>query len=368
MSTSYAIPSIDSFSGLDRWLIRKQFTLKARTELYGSLGVLIDNRIHVLRALHDMHAAASDDGRNLKAVQAVVIGDLIETLSDGGSFAKAIGRWVGSEEAAIISSGEQAGRLREAFQEAIALLEYQERIRGAVKSMVTYPSVLGIAVIAMLYIVSAVVVPKLYGVADPSTWEGFAKALNILSELVMDWGIAAGIVLVMAVVSIGWSMANYTGPLRRTLDRLVPWSIYREINGCVFLLNLSVMLRSGIKLQDCLITLEQHANPWLSERINDTLRGIAEGRNFGEALRDTGHGFPDSKSIHFVRTLASVDGFDKGLHDFAKSQIKTIIASIEGRSKSLFFVALMLVASLVLLVVGATTDIQSAIDASINAR
>lgn len=368
MALSYAIPSIHSLSAVDRWMIKQQFGMQARSELYGSLGVLIDNNIHVLRALHDMHAAASDDGRRLKTVQSVVIGDLIETLSEGGSFAEAIGRWVNSEEASIIAAGEQAGRLREAFKEALNLLEYQERIRSAVKSMITYPAILSIAVVGMLYVVSAIVVPKLYAVAKPETWEGFAKALYLISDAVMGWGIWAGTGLLVAVIFMAWSMPNLTGPARRVLDRYPPWSIYREIVGSMFLMNLAVMLRSGIKLQDCMTLLGQRSQPWLGERIDDTMGWIAEGKNFGEALKATEHGFPDRESIHYIRTLSSVDGFDRGLHDFAKSAIARVVAKIEGRSRILFFFALMVVAGLVLLVVGATTDIQNAIDASINQR
>lgn len=353
-------------SSLERRIIRFQFSDQNRSEFYESLGVLIDNNVLMLNALREMYAAVTDDGRRTKSARAIIIADILESLSGGASFAEAMSPWINPEEAAVIAAGEKAGQLRRAFRDAMDLVKHQRRISAAVKSMCIYPGVLGIAVIAVLLVISFVVVPKLTGVADPESWVGFAYALYQLSEAVVGYGIPLGLLSVLVIASVVWSLPRYTGEHRRILDKLPPWSLMRLISGATFLLNLSVMLKSGVKLQDSLLLLEAHANPWLKQRINGAIDGTEAGANLGVALADSGYDFPSRESIRYIRTLSSLDGFDRGLNDYAHTSLNQTITSVERASKVLLMAALSIIALLVLMVVGAISDIQSAIDASIN--
>lgn len=371
MSTVYASglhssPSPRDSNPADRWLLRVQFGTSARKRLYSSLGVLVGNNVLLIRALTDLYASASDDGRKPKTATAMILGDLIDQVADGASFADALSFWVDPQEASVISAGEQAGELRGALNDAVNLLDSRARIKAATHALMMYPGALGMVMIGIMAVISLVVVPKLSAIANPEQWERFARLLYLLSNFVLSYGLLVLAAIVALVVAITWSLANLTGPLRQVLERLPPWSIYRMVQGSIFLLNLGSMLKAGVKLHDSLLISERHSSPWLKERIQGAVNGTSVGRNFGEALDDSGYEFPDRESIRYLKTLSSLDGFDKSLSDFAQSSLEVTTQKVVVGAKVLMVVAIAVIVMFVLLVVGAISDIQAAIDAGIN--
>lgn len=365
VKTASVVRRIAEMNAIDRWLVKQQFNAELRKQMYETLGVLVDNNVMMLTALRDLYAVASDEGAKPKTTLALIVQDVIDSLSAGKSFSQAMTPWVGTEEASILAAGEQSGKLRVAFGDAIGLIASKKRIRAAALSLVLYPSVLGALLCGVLFVISAVVVPKLTGIADPATWEGFAKMLYVISEAVMGSGLYMAALNFPLLGLIVWSMANYTGRLRAQLDRFPPWSLYRRVNGAIFMLNVSVMLRAGVKLHDALLITSRHANPWLRQRIVQIINGTSVGRNLGEAMAATGFDFPDRESIRYIRTLAGLDGFDRGLNEYAHASLERTISLIEKTAKALFLVAIVVIVLFVLMVVGAISDIQSAIDAGI---
>lgn len=359
-------PRAADMSAVDRWLLREQFGTKSRKRIYNSLGVLVDNNVLMMAALQDIYAACSDDGRKPKAAQAIIVGDLMDQIADGVSLADALSSWVDPQEASVIAAGEQSGGLRAALKDAIDLLESRDRIRAASRALMIYPGALGLMMVGVMTVISVVVVPKLSAIADPSQWERFARMLYLLSEFVLNYGLWVMLMIVAGIAWTAWSMANLTGTLRQSLDNIPPWSIYRQIQGSIFLLNLASMLKAGVKLFDSLEISERHATPWLQERVRGAVNGTSVGLNFGEALSESGYGFPDRESIRYLRTLSGLDGFDKSLSDYAQSSLEVTTQKVEAGAKVLMVCAIALIVMFVLLVVGAISDIQAAIDAGIN--
>lgn len=362
----HASPSPRDGSPADRWLLRRQFGASTRKRIYDSLGVLVANNVLLMTALQDLYASASDEGRKPRKAAAMIIGDLIDQVAEGSSLSEALAYWVDPQEASVIAAGEESGDLRTALKDVIELLDSRARINTAALTMILYPGGLGMVMVAVLVVVSLFVVPKLTAIADPNDWERFARGLYLLSEFVIHYGVFVLAGTVAVVGFMGWSMANLVGPIRITLDRLPPWNIYRRIQGSIFLLNLGSMLKAGVKLNDSLAISERHAGPWLKERVRGAINGTSVGYNFGEALGNSGFEFPDRESIRYLRTLSSLDGFDVSLSDFAQSSLKTTTKAVEVGAKVLMVCALALIVMFVLLVVGAISDIQAAIDAGIN--
>lgn len=353
-------------SSLDRWLYRQQFGVAARKSVYTALGVLVDNHVQIITALQDIYAAASDDGTKPRRARAVIIADVIDSVSNGATLADAFAPWIDPQEASVIAAGEQSGALRNALNDAISLLNSRQRIAAATRSIVLYPGFLLVLVVAVIVVTSVFVVPRLAAIADPSNWERFARALYLLSEFVMTYGLSLFIGFVIAVGFTAWSLPRLTGDMRVILDRIPPWSIYRTIQGSVFMLNLGSMLKAGVKLIDALNIISRHAPPWLRERVDAAIGGTAVGHNLGHALGTAPHQFPDKESIRYLKTLSGMDGFDRSLSDYAQSTLVTTTAKVEAGAKVLTVVAIAMIVVFVLLVVGAISDIHAAIDASIN--
>src|SRR3546814_18795379 len=98
-------------------------------------------------------------------------------------------------------------------------------------------------------------------------------------------------------------MPNMHRPrIRIYLDKIPPWSIYRMLQGSTFLLNIAIMIKAGVRLQNILIMMDKTGSPWVRSRVGAALAGINSGLNLGQALPGTGYQFPDDRKVQFLRS------------------------------------------------------------------
>jgi hypothetical protein len=63
--------------------------------------------------------------------------------------------------------------------------------------------------------------------------------------------VITGIAAIALIIWTVWSLPRWHRPdrLRRMFDGLMPWSVYKDIQGATFLLNIGALLQSGVKNQ-----------------------------------------------------------------------------------------------------------------------
>ena len=179
------------------------------------------------------------------------------------------------------------------------------------------------------------------------------------------FAIHMGIVALVAVILIFATLPYYTGRGRVFLDRLPPWSIYRTLKGTTFLLNVAVMLRAGIKPYDSLQRLSRTANPWLKQRIEATRYGVGLGQNFGQALKNAGHEFPDKQAIQFLSVLASRKGFAEAALRFSDRWLNTSLKQVDAAAGLIRGLSLLLVVAMMILVLLGTYEMEAIVRAGI---
>jgi type II secretory pathway component PulF len=163
--------------------------------------------------------------------------------------------------------------------------------------------------------------------------------VQVFNQFAVPGTIAAALLLGLSL----WSLAYYTGPGRIFLDRWIPpWSIYKVIQGSTFLKNVAVQTRAGIQLFDTVNGMLSLATPWMRERLQAAMYGIEQGKNLGEALHNAGYEFPDRRSVQILRVLASRDGFDETLYNFAKRWAAGSVKRVERASGVLLVVAILI--------------------------
>jgi type II secretory pathway component PulF len=146
-------------------------------------------------------------------------------------------------------------------------------------------------------------------------------------------------------------LSTFLQKARIRLESIPPWSIYKVLQGSIFLLNMSVMLRAGISQLNALTILKRSAAPWLRERIDAIHYGVSSGKDFGTALRLAGHQFPDAMAIHFLQVLATRKGFAKSMERFANRWLEQMLKRVEAISGALVTVSAILMGLLMILVV-----------------
>jgi len=353
------------FEPLNRRLARFSFTGSVRLDFYRSLILLLDNHVRLNEALAELYNVYSHGGKKKTAPVAVVINECLQQMNDGESFSEAIAWWLPVEEAMLLQAGELAGRLGEAFNEAEKIMMARKKIVGAIAGAVAYPLVLFSMMGFLLHMVATDLVPKLAKVVDPAKWQGAAGLLRDIASFVTNYGMTTVAVFAISVLAIILSLPVLRGPLRVLLDNLPPWSIYRLVHGATFLLNVGALIKSGMRLNSALNKLNEGTSPWLKERITAALDGLSEGKNFGEALIDSGYNFPDKKANRFLAVISTYSGIDKAIITFGNRWLEETVNKIQNVSKLMLMLGVASVGVTMLLVIAGAGGIQDAIQATV---
>lgn len=342
-------------------VVRMNFNAKARIEFYETISLLIGNGVKLSDALAGAYNVYSEDGKNPGAPLAVICSDLIAGLKSGQKLSDVLSRYVDHTESSLIAGGEVSGDMRQAFEYAVKVITKKGEIRGAVIMATAYPGFLSIMMVYLINMVAKDLVPKFAKMSNPATWEGAAHILYQMGQFVQSYGAVSLVVVVMVVAVVVGTLPTFRGELRVRLDKFFPWSLYRMLHGSTFLLNVAVMVGSGIQMQSALQKLAQHANPWLKERISAAVYGVTIGANFGQALKDTGYDFPDEKSVRYLQLIANQDGFDKAVTNFAERWMDETVKQAQALGKTVLGVGIGLIGALMLLIMTGANDIASTI-------
>ncbi|WP_253306630.1 type II secretion system F family protein [unidentified bacterial endosymbiont] len=350
---------------LNAYLAKYSFGSGVRLDFYRSLMLLISNQVRLNEALNELHRVYSNDGQQPYQPVAMVIQDCIDSMNEGLPFTEALSRWVPMEEGMLLQAGEASGKLDEAFADAERIMIAQKQIIGAIAGAVAYPLVLFLLTGFLLNMIATELVPKLAQVVDPAKWTGPAAMLYHLANYVQHYGPLTVIVLLVIVVASLSSLSWFGTPLRIWLDRIPPWSIYRMVHGATFLLNISALIKSGMRLNMALNKLLEHANPWLRTRLEAVAEELAAGKNFGEALSDTGYHFPDKKANRFLAVIAAYSGLDVAMAKFGNSWLEDTVAYIQRIAKLILVFGVLAVGVTMLLVIAGAGGLQDAVQSSV---
>ncbi|KML17794.1 hypothetical protein VL10_24015 [Leclercia adecarboxylata] len=355
----------DYLAPLTRYLTRFSFTATIRLDFYRSLLLLMENHVRLNEALTELHAVYSNYGKRINAPVAVVIDECLKKMNEGVAFSEALSWWLPVEEGMLLQAGEMAGKLGDAFNEAEKIMTARKRISGAITGALAYPVLLFIMTGFLLHMIATDLVPKLARVVDPSQWHGSAAWLRDIASVVTDYGLTVVMTILLLGVFTVISLPLLKGKTRVLLDMLPPWSIYRLVHGTTFLLNVGSLIKSGMQLSTALDKLRVGASPWLAERIDAATDGLAEGKNFGEALISSGYHFPDRKANRFLAVISAYSGTDDAIIKFSHRWLEETVTQIQNGAKMMLISGVACVGIIMMLVIVGAGGIQDAIQASV---
>ncbi|MBF22308.1 MAG: secretion system protein F [Pusillimonas sp.] len=347
---------------LNKWL----FSGNLRIELYETISLLLENGVVLSKAIKDIYLIESENGKKPKAVRALVLNSLRRGIERGQSLSSAMASWVPNQEVALIKAGETSGNLSAALKECAIIIRAKQDISGSVIGGVLYPLAILSVLIVLLYQIATRMVPQFARITPEETWTGASWVLAQIAYFVVNWGLVSLVSLLLFMVWVIWSLPNLYRPrIRIWLDQIPPWSIYRALHGSTFLLNISVMLKAGVRLQDVLILMARTGSPWVRSRIGAALEGINSGENLGEALQRTGYKFPDKRMVQYLRAVGDQDGFDEHLARFGEHWLSKSVAKVKNAFRIINAICVVILGALMLLVVVGIYSLQGAAQQSL---
>lgn len=329
--------------GPNRWQAleeRLAFNGKEKKRIYRKLGTMLRNGVRLPVALEFIERQATKNGKQPNAPIARIVRRWRRAVQNGTPLGDAMRANVPHEDALLIRAGEASGRLAYAFDDALALADARKKIIGAIVGNLAYPIMLILMAIGFLVFFRISLVPTFEEVMPRAAWFGPAATMTDVADFIVGNGLYIVGALVVLGILVSWSFANWTGPLRVKFDRFVPWSIYRIVSGVGFMLAVSGLVRAGMKMPDIIRLMQQNASPWLAERLRAVSHWINNGRNFGEALVLSRHGFPDEELALDLVLYASMDEFEDLLIKISYEWLEEAIASIKASMQVIFNVSL----------------------------
>jgi toxin coregulated pilus biosynthesis protein E len=161
----------------------------------------------------------------------------------------------------------------------------QRGMTGAMIAAIVMPAIVSVVMIGFMVILALFVVPVFVEIAPVEKWKSIGKILYNISYAITHYGIFMLIAAVAAICGFIWTLGNWTGAGRSIVDKHLPYSVYRDYNGALFLVALAVMMHSGDTLVRALEALKARSTPWLRWHIVRIIRNVDKmAGNYGESF------------------------------------------------------------------------------------
>jgi type II secretory pathway component PulF len=297
-------------------LVRIFLPSRIREQFYEALAAYLDNRLNLIDCLALMRRHTPKG----VWVRETFLDLTRARLAAGQSFSQTLRDMIPGAECMIIASGETAGTQAQSLRLAADMVRTRREVLDSVGDALTYPLFLMMLFAGLLLTVALFVVPSLAGLIPLNAWQGSAQVLHRVSDFVASWrglGLAAA-VLAGAGLAV-YSLPRWTGPGRRAMDNLPPWSLYRLVVSGMWLFTLATLIRGGVRTARALeLTRDNGACRWLQARIEAVRGRYARGKDLGDALADSDQTFLEQALLDEFRLYAALPDFHDKIQDLTR--------------------------------------------------
>ncbi|GAB1534900.1 type II secretion system F family protein [Geovibrio sp. ADMFC3] len=301
------------------------------------LSVMVDAGLPIVKAL-DIIATQASKKRMRK-----IFTDVKGGIETGSEFNKALGKYkneFGDLYVNMIAAGEAGGLLDSILDRLANYLEKSISLKRKVKAAMTYPTVVLIVAIAVVYGLMVFIIPKF-----KEMYEGFGGELPALTQLAISisdflskW-YGGGLIFATIIVSFTFLKLTYTrSPAGRyKMDQVflrIPkiGDLIRKVAVAKFSRTFGTLLSSGVSILEALdIVAKTSGNKVIEKALLDSKRDIESGKTIVEPLEKSGV-FP-SMVIQMISVGEETGSLDLMLQKIADFYDDEVDRSVEGLTK-----------------------------------
>ncbi|MFL9876664.1 type II secretion system F family protein [Paraburkholderia megapolitana] len=256
-------------------------------------------------------------------------------VEDGVQFAHALGPGLTDMERSMLEIGEQKskGGLAAAMKEIVETRARIARIQSVAWLSVFDPIIYVLAMYAFFYVVGTQVMPSIELMLPRAQWSGWTSVLDWFGSLGTGFApVIAALIAIAGGFTVVRALPRWTARTRVVIEQwFFVFTYYRELQGTTWLLGFTAQVKAGVPQADALAQQVRRASPWLASRLRPVYRALVDGHQLGEALRDSGMGFPSPDLIERIGTL---DGGEGGL-DAMEGLARAHADALEKRMRKL---------------------------------
>lgn len=350
---------------LDLWWAKFSFRFdtQKRMAISNKIASLLRNNFTLMDALHRIEMLESKNGKKPDEAFAIAMREIQKNMERGMTFSEATRGWVPGEETLLLMSGNMSNLLT-SLENISRVVDGVSRIKRAMVSALAYPLFLFVLTVGIIVMVGLYLVPPLTQAAGNGIeWKGTAQSLIWVSEFANKYLYSFSICVVVLILLIWVSLANWTGKLRAVFDKYPPWSIYKLQLSVSWMMSLAAMVSADVSVPDAMKMLADNSNRYLSSILNETLHYISNGENLGVALASTGKNFPSEEIIGDLSIYSDMNDFDKSVNKIANDYMESAVRRMESISATMNGAGMALVSIVMGWVVMGTFAMQEQITA-----
>lgn len=352
MNTSLQIP----INGLRSLVISYgALSTGSRVDIYTAIANLLAANLNVATALRKIYHSATrhdSDGNFLSGLtpKKLALKQWLARVESGSTLSDSLSSWIPADEFNLLLAGENSATTDEdlvkTFENMVELAGQKKMLQGVLIKALTYPIILGVGMLYFMHHFATETLPSITSSIDPEKLKGLG--LVTASELVREHWVLMGMGVLILIGIVVFSVPNYSGKLRRYLDLLPPWSMYRLSVGASTIKCFNLLTQANMQEKTALTLLQQNASPYLRSRLNGVVVQVASGKSFGAGLDSTGYEFPDQNFIDIAIEIPENANYARNLNKAIKRWEKDMLAKLDLQAElinrmCIIFVGLILV-------------------------
>jgi type IV pilus assembly protein PilC len=329
-------PSILEFD-LGAWAIDKgfgtPFGAKELMNFTKQLSIMINAGVPILQCLEILHKQQTNIMLK-KAIKTITV-----EVGEGKTLADAMETQVGFDKlfCNLIRAGETGGILDEILDKLADHLEKQEKTKKQIKSALTYPSIVIVVGVVVIYGMMVFVVPQFTDMLADTGQEmpAITKFVIDTSDFLSKYTVylVPGAIMLLIFLK-AWFKTESGKPVFDVLTMNLPifGGVVIKGNLSSFTRTLATMITSGVSLIDSLtISIDTVENTIISKDLNKMKKAVTEGKTLTEELAKIGY-FPDMVT-QMIRVGESTGNLDQMLLKIADVFEEEVANLIEQATK-----------------------------------
>ena len=266
---------------------------------------------------------------------------LIRRMREGMSLARGMERLFRPDLTFAVAATEQSERFGEAGLGVVEHMREQLETRQGVIGKLAVP-LLYVFFAAALYGAFAYAIwPRFEAMVPLESWNRLAYSNYTVGKFIIERGPFVLAFLGLAGFAVGVVLRRWSGPRRRLLDRVWPFTLYRGLAATGVLESLGTLLVAGQDFRTAVNTAARHSAPFVRYYLELVRRRLREGHNIALSL-DVGF-FADGDMAR-LKLLAEYHGLREVMVRMGVASRRAILAQLRAIANALNFAGIALVA------------------------
>lgn len=304
------------------------FTHKRRIYLYRNLemitgsGISLNETVRLLAKKYRKHMPRS--------FLPLIMDEWLKTMAMGKTFYQALLPWVPSWELLLLRSAGTA-QITKTFRYVAELSNNIIKLKSGLVSAIRYPIFALGMLFALMSVFAYYVIPQLSTFLSPDKWPPITRSLYDFTMFFTQNVVWIILGLIGFVVLVIMSLSRIRTSLVRTyLNKIPPWSIYKQFHGSIFLLSLASLIRSGISFSQALEVIRIGSPPYIASLIIIMQAKLQAGKKAGDAIQCE---LFDKETQVNLEVYSDADKLEEGISVLAQEQLDTQIVKLANAAK-----------------------------------